>query len=198
MAYASASGAIFSDHFLASLDQGESLYGGFRKANSAVRSVYLDQTPWLDDNGNGVANEPADGAEAQRRGFSFAGTLADEKWPPYIEQANGPISIQGGSGDIRAKVLDDPDTWVRRVWIVVYPPSYRPPASAEELVSESLPGAVLQDRGGGWYGVTYTGFTEPGVYRVVIYAEDSGGLQAQPVAIVVSAGQRVFLPMIVR
>ncbi|MCX7670355.1 MAG: C13 family peptidase, partial [Anaerolineae bacterium] len=72
VAYASASGAAFSDHFLAALDRGDSLYGSFRNASRAVQAVYLDQTPWLDDNGNGVPNEPSDGAEAQRRGFSYA------------------------------------------------------------------------------------------------------------------------------
>lgn len=198
VAYASASGAVFSDHFLAALEQGESLYGSFRNANRAVQTIYLDQTPWLDDNGNGVANEATDGAEAQRRGFSYAGTLSDEKWPPYIAEVIAPATLQGGSGEIRARVLDDPETWVRRVWIVVYPPSYRPPASSEELVTESLPGAVLQDRGGGWYGVTYTGFTERGMYRVVVHAEDSSGLQAQPVMVMVGTGPRVYLPLMIR
>lgn len=198
VAYASSSGAIFSEHFLAGLDRGESLYGSFRRANSAVREVYLDQTPWLDDNGNGIPNEPTDGQDAQRRGFSFAGTLADEKWPPYITQASVQPGASGSSAVIQTRISDDPDTWVRRAWIVVYPPSYRPPVSAEELVSESLPGAVLQDRGGGWYGVTYTGFTEPGRYRVVIYAEDSTGLQAQPVALMVGHAEQAYLPLLLR
>jgi alpha-tubulin suppressor-like RCC1 family protein len=198
VAYASPGGAIFSDHLLAALDQGDSLYGSFRKARGAVSAAYLDQTPWLDDNGNGIPNEPADGAEAQRRGFSFAGTLADEQWPPYIAEFDTPAAIQNASGEIRARVLDDPDSTVRRVWIVVYPPSYRPPDAAEELVSESLPGAVLQDRGGGWYGVTYTGFNEPGAYRVVIYAEDSDGLQAQPVSRWIGGGGNIYLPLVLR
>jgi hypothetical protein len=194
VAYASSRGAIFSDYFLEALGQGQSLYGGFQSARWAVQAAYPDQTPWLDDNGNGIANEASDGQEAQRRGFNYRGTLAGDPWPPYIAQVVGPTTIQAGQGAIRANVLDNES--VRRVWIEVYPPSYRPPQPGEELVSPTLPGAVLQDQGGGWYGVTYTGFTERGMYRVVVYAEDNDGLEAQPVAVEVSTVHRIFVPVI--
>lgn len=197
IAFASSSGAIFSDHFLGALSGGESLYGAFRSADWAVRTVYPDQAPWLDDDGNGVANEASDGAEAQRRGFTYRGTLADDPWPPYIAQVVGPAAVQRGEGTIRARVLDD--QVVRRAWVVVYPPSYQPPQPSQELGYDgTLPGAVLNDQGSGWYSVTYTGFDAPGVYRVVIYAEDSDGLEAQPAVVEVATGRWVYLPLLVQ
>jgi hypothetical protein len=196
VAYASTKGAIFSDYFFASLGRGESLYQGFQSASDAVRAIVLAQTPWLDDNGNGVPNDPDDGREAQRRGFTFSGTLADEPWPPYIAEAISPATIEGGTGVLRARVLDD--RAVRRVWAVIYPPSYRPPAPGEELVTETLSTIVLLDQGNGWYAASYHGFTERGDYRVVIYAEDGDNVEARPLALRFSTGTRVFLPLVLR
>jgi len=197
-AWPSDEGAIFSDHFIAALEQGASLYAGFQTAQWAVWSVHCDQqTPWLDDNGDGIADEE-DGQEAARRGFAFAGTLAGEEWPPYIVQAPGPTEVERGQGVIQAKVLDDDEEGVKRVWAVIYPPSYQPPEPGEEMPQETLPTIVLLDQGNDWYGATYTGFDEMGVYRVVIYAEDGDGLEARPLAIEVRTGWAVYLPLVMR
>lgn len=196
LAWASLNGAIFSDHFLTSLGQGESLYAGFQAARWAVQSAHPDQTPWLDDDGDGIANEAEDGREAQRRGFNYAGTLADEAWPPYIVQASGPDRIEQGQGTIRANVLDDQG--VRRVWAVIYPPSYQPPTSGEEMPSVTLPTIVLLNQGGGWFAATYTGFNETGLYRVVIQAEDNAGMEARPLSLAVRTGWKIALPLVQR
>jgi hypothetical protein len=196
VAYASTKGAIFSDHFLASLGRGESLYQGFRSASDSVRAIVMEQTPWLDDNGNGTPNDPDDGREAQRRGFNFSGTLADEPWPPYIAEAMGPTTIESGAGVVRARVLDD--RTVRRVWAVIYPPSYQPPAPGEELATETLSTIVLLDQGNSWYAASYHGFNERGSYRVVIYAEDSDNIEARPLALRFSTGAQLYLPLVIR
>jgi hypothetical protein len=196
LAHASSAGAVFSDHFISALEQGESLYAGFQTARWAVQSAHPDQTPWLDDDGDGIANETGEGQEAARRGFTFAGTLGDEAWPPYVVQATGPAEVEQGQGVIRAEVRDDER--VRRVWAVIYPPSYQPPESGEEMPQENLPTIVLLDQGSDWYGATYTGFDEVGVYRVVVYAEDDGGLEARPLAIEVRTGWQVNLPLVLK
>ncbi len=196
-AWASSGGALFSDHFLSSLEQGASLSGGFLTARSAVfRSVGLGQIPWLDADGDGKPNEAEDEEIAAQRGFAYAGTLPDEAWPPYIVQAAGPDAISGGSGTIRAEVRDD--VRVRRVWAVVYPPSYQPPPVGEEMVAETLPTIVLLDQSSGWYGAIFTGFDEAGFYRVVIHAEDDSGMEAQPLAIEVRTGWKSYLPLLLR
>ena len=101
-----------------------------------------------------------------------------------------------GAGTIQAEVRDDKR--VRRVWAVVYLPSYTAPADSEELVKEIMPTFVLRSQGQNSYAATYTGFNEKGVYRIVVYAEDDEGLEARPLAIEVSAGSQLFLPAITR
>jgi hypothetical protein len=196
-AYPSDEGAIFSDHFIAALDQEQSLYASFQTARWAVQAAKGGmQTPWLDDDGDGMANGPADGEEAARRGFAFVGTLIGEEWPPYVVRAMGPSTIDQGRGVIQAEVRDNRQ--VRRVWAVIYPPSYQPPAPSERMPQEDLPTIVLLDRGGDWYGATYTGFDEKGTYRVVVYAEDDDGLEARPLAIEVTTGWPIYLPLVLR
>ncbi len=161
-----------------------------------MRAVYPDQQPWLDDNGNGIPNEAIDGQEAQRRGFTCAGTLSDYRWPPYIAEIQPPSSVVDGRGLIRARVLDDKT--VRGAWVVIYPPSWTPPEPGQQLVDDSLPSLPLTDQGNGWYGVTYGGFTERGAYRVVVYAQDWEELDAQPVNMEVITWHGLYLPAIIR
>lgn len=179
---------------MSALNQGESLYSSFQSARWAVQAAQPFQTPWLDDNGDGTSNS-ADGQEAQRRGFSYAGTFRpDDNWPPYITQVITPITVAKGHGVIRANVLDD--DLVGHVWAVIYPPSYRPPATGEQIVSEALPTIMLLNQGNDSYAAAYTGFDEVGVYRVVVYADDNTGVEARPVAIEVRTGWKVFLPLV--
>ena len=194
MAWGSDWGAAFSDHFIAALGQSASLYAAFQTANWAVQASHPGQTPWLDDDGDGVANEAAEGQEASRRGFGFAGTLAGEEWPPYIVQASRSVEVEGGQGVIRAEVRDDKE--VKLVWAVIYPRSYQPPEPGEEMAEEDLPTIVLQDQGDGWYAATYTGFDEEVIYRVVVFAEDHDWLEARPLAIQI--GWKIYLPLVMR
>jgi PKD repeat protein len=194
LAWSSDQGAVFSDHFIDALDQGASLYASFEAARAATQAAHPGQTPWLDDNGNQIANEAADGQESALRGFTFAGTFADEKWPPYIAEASGPLIVQDGQGVIQAQVLDDEG--VDDVWAVIYPPSYDAPEPGEEMVDEIVPTIMLQSQGNDdWYAATYTGFVEPGVYTVVVYAEDFDHLSARPVALKVG---RLYLPLVLK
>ena len=86
------------------------------------------------------------------------------------------------------------DVKVRQVWGVVYPPSYQPPPTSQELLPEVLPTFLFTDLGNNQFAGKYTGFTEPGVYRIIIQAEDNEGLKARPVVIEVNAGSGAFLP----
>ena len=53
------------------------------------------------------------------------------------------------------------------------------------------------DGDGGYAGI-YTGFNEAGVYRLVIYAEDSGGNLSQPGVLEVRTKWPVYLPLVLR
>ncbi len=198
LAYASRDGAVFSDAFIDALGQKTSLYGAFNEGKWAVEQAHPDQTPWLDDDGDGWPNESEDGLEAQKRGFAYAGTFSDEKWPPYIVWAQVG-EVEERKGTIKAEVRDD--RGVLSVWAVIYKPSYEPPApeDTDELVQEDLPTVMLLDTNGdGVYTAVYEGFDEVGEYRIVVYAVDGDGLGARPREIKVRVGRRVYLPLVLR
>lgn len=197
LAWASNRGAVFSDHFLDTLGQGATLYSAFQAAAWAVQQTGNPQEPWLDSNGNGIPNEPADTEEAARRGFAYAGTLADDRWPPFIAQAD-PLRIDDtGRGQLRVEVRDD--VRAERVWALIYPPSYQPPEEQEDLVQEQITSVnLVRERGTDWFSTTYPGFTERGAYRVVYYAEDGDDLAAQPLAVQTTPDRMVYLPLVVK
>ena len=193
-AYASQDGAAFSDPFVQALGSGMSLYNSFQEARWAVQAAHPAQTPWLDDDGDGRHDAGEDGREAAQRGFAYPGMLG-EGWPPYVVWAEIK-EVQGGQGVIEAEVRDD--AAVSKVWAVVYPPSYQPPApgETEELVLESLETETLSDKDGdGVYRGVHDGFDEAGAYRVVVYAVDGGGLVGRPKGAEV---HRLYLPLVLR
>ena len=77
---------------------------------------------------------------------------------------------------------------VHRVWAVIYPPSYQPPADQEDLVQEGLSSINLFGADNDRYSATYTGFDEHGVYRIVFCAEDNERLDARPMTVKVRIG----------
>jgi hypothetical protein len=196
-AFATSQGALFSDYFLEGLQQQLSLFASFQSANWAVGAARPghDQQPWIDDNGDGQADN-SDGSEAMRRGFTSAGTLGDELWPPMITEAESLKLPASASRTIRAKALDDLN--VNMIWAVIYPPSYVPPEPGQELQAETLQTVTLLSQGEGWYSAQYPGFNEIGLYHIVIYAQDNQLLQAQPYPLEVLNGYHIFLPMTVR
>ena len=201
LARASTGGAFFSDYLLSSLRQGSTLYNSFLEAGWATRAAsrLLTQTPWLDDDGDGVANSSEDGLQAARRGFGFAGSFATaEHWPPYVRQVWGPTQIKNGLGTVEAEVLvNEGKDKIKNVWAVVYPPSYQPPTGGSEMVASPV-GVPLIERGNDRYAIDYPGFTEIGTYQVVVHASSDQGLLARPVTVEVTTGWRVFLPALIR
>ena len=128
VAYATQNGARFSDTFLESLERGLSLYNSFEQARWMAETTHPDQTPWLDDDGDGMWNPTADDQEAARRGFAYAGTFSsgDDQWPPYVVWAR--VDVENGDRVIKAKVEDNHGNGgVSFVWAVLYEPSYTPP-----------------------------------------------------------------------
>lgn len=194
-AKASYEGAYFSDHFLTGLAQGSNVYSSFFEARRVAKQIFALQEAWVDGDGDGQPNELEDAAAAASRGFNYPGTF-DDPWPPHIFSGQGPTSLVNASGEIRADVRDD--VKVRLVWGVVYPPDYVPPPAGQELQAEVLPTFLLADQGDNQFAGKYTGFTQAGVYRIIIHAEDNDGLAARPVVIEVDAGGRVYLPVVER
>jgi hypothetical protein len=197
VAYATERGAMFSDAFVSALERGASVYGGFEESQSILRVAHPDQTPWLDDDRDGRPNEAEDGIESSQRGFAYAGTFPEEKWPPYIvwAQVGG---IQAGKGVTTAEVQDD--VGVLSVWAVIYKPSYQPPSPGEEMIQENMETITLLDPNGDHiYTGLYGSFDELGQYRIVLYAVDKESLQGRPKAVKARVGGwQVYLPMVLR
>lgn len=193
LAWASDDGATFSDGLVTLLGQGQNLETSFRRAAEAVGLAHPSQRPWLDADGDGLANQPTDFSVAAQRGFGVPGSF-DPNWPPYIFAATGPSAITFDTGIISADVRDD--VHVHRVWAVIYPPSYVPPVEGDALIDEVLPTIVLQPTQGSWHAALYTGFDQPGRYRIVVYAEDAEGSLARPLALDVMNGYSYFLPTV--
>ncbi|MEM7347139.1 MAG: C13 family peptidase, partial [Chloroflexota bacterium] len=198
VAYASADGAQFSDRFLGSLQVGYGLASSFWDARNAVKQLYKIQDPWIDANGNGIPNEEADLEQGTDDHNPGTGNQLPDFWAPYIVSVEGPERIVNGRGTIRAEVRDNKG--VRRVWGVVYAPSYRAPTNVEELIPEDVPTFDFVLHGNDIYGTEYTDFTEKGTYRVAIFAEDTDGLKARLRVLEIPTGtglpqNSVFLPL---
>jgi hypothetical protein len=189
-AYASAQGAHFSDAFFSAVASSASLLSGFNHAKSAVEMTGNDQTPWLDDNGDGLSN-PSDGAYATERYVTsyFSSLLPD------ITLASVTLT-GGGEGTVRANVTRGDET-VKMVWAAVYAPSFEEPTGTTMNLGVPLillePDPVQE----GVYAANYNGFLEEGQYRVLIYAEDEIGNQAPPYLAWVG-GEVLYLPLTLR
>jgi hypothetical protein len=192
-AYPSSLGAYFSDAFWSSVGQNQDLKTAFEQALRAVQATGLNQTPWLDDNGDGLPNS-GDGALAYSRGLG----IATVNRGPVIDSVQI-INSHGSQATIQAQVRDD--RGAERVWAVIYPPGFTGPAPVQDETTPSVnvPSVNLVSAGGGRFSAVYSGFNQPGQYRLVIYAQDADGNQAFPMTTYLSPGNPVvpfpvFLP----
>lgn len=202
-AHASTTGAVFSDAFVAALGRGMSLYASFAEARRATQEAYPSQTPWLDDDGDGIPNEIEDGQVAAQRGFAYAGTFGPGgiDWPPYISWA----TINQLERTIEAEIWIQEGKAVASAQAWIYPPSYQPPPAGEDMVVEDVEKVPLIDLDGdGVLTADYDFFREMGPYRVVIYATDVDGLSARPKEASLSGPDfsgfthRTYLPLIIK
>jgi hypothetical protein len=198
VAYATPQGALFSDYFIARLGEGATIYNGFQAARWATIAARPEQTPWLDDDGDGIPNEPEDGLFAQQRGLGNVASArleSADQFAPFI--ASTAYTLTAPNASIVARVTDD--VGVTRAWVAIYPPSYTtnsPSQSRQELVRDNVLTQTLTAGPDNIFGVNLTGLTEFGVYRVVVHAEDGTGVRASPVAIEIRTGYRTFLPLV--
>jgi hypothetical protein len=189
-AYASAQGAYFSDAFFSAVAEGSDLLTCFSQAKTAVESAGMPQTPWMDDNGDGLYTALVDGTYADDRYVaSYFGTLL-----PEITAAS--VEIESGVGSIEAQVVRG-DQPIEVVWAAVYAPSFQPPT--ETTLELGVPLIQLEAEVGqpDTYSAQYNAFGEEGSYRVVIYAEDEAGNYATP-RVIQTGKTNVYLPLVVR
>lgn len=183
-AFASRDGAIFSDHLIDWLKQDASLFNSFQEARWATQSGYVQQDPWLDDNGDGLPNTANDGLVAAQRGFSQPGSFSfepvDDPWPPFVKEISAPSGlVQGQTAQVTAQALSQPTNPITEVWAVLYPPSYQVVHDSEEMVPLPTTLAPAQ-QSGDTYRFDLTNLDEAGIYTLVVYARSQDGLEARP------------------
>lgn len=198
-------GGHFSDPFFSALAQGYSIWDSYQLATQAVSTLNLtvgyNQTPWIDGDGDGIPYPlDADDLGAGRQfGLARAPGPGLSGQAPYIVQPEQPVLAGVQSVTIEVQVLDESRV-MTAVWMEVTkpstlppspPPGYTTPVSHAERID--LTYNPLTDR----FQVDFT-FDEVGMYQLIFQAEDADGQRGQPVALTVSSGSRVYLPLVLR
>jgi len=185
LTWASLDGAIFSDYFINALGQDSSLYRAYHEARTSVRTIYPDQLPLINGDNNNVPGQAADVAAAAIRGFTFGGTLSGGSgFPPYITDVDASMLTTEELIEISAEVRGE--NGVERVWAAIYKPnstslSVSKSGFASDLSSKRF--LNLFQRDDDLFVTIYSDFDELDNYRIVVYAQDSSGMYAQPRAI---------------
>ncbi|MFZ1757218.1 MAG: fibronectin type III domain-containing protein, partial [Caldilineaceae bacterium] len=172
-AYASAQGAYFSDAFFSCIADSQHLKACFDEARQAVQATGVDQTPYLDDNGDGVSNASDGTIAAQRFVTRFFSSVR-----PVIQSKT--VQQNGADGTLSATVASGAEQ-VDLVWAAVYPPGFEEPSDV--TLNLKVPLIRLEPVAGqeGKFSVDYpNGFSDSGDYRIVFYAQDRLGLNALP------------------
>jgi hypothetical protein len=190
----SGGGAAFSNVFLSQMGASVNLKEAFEAGEEAVKALKDIQCggyqePWMDDNADRQYDDH-DGAKARLR------VLGSASLGGAIEiDAVGRTPVVDGGATITATVYGEGLDWV---WAQIIPPS----AATDEddtLVPIEGTKVILEDPDGDHvYSTYYGGFTEVGVYQVVIYARDKDEYQAVPRHLELSTGQRIYLPVVLR
>lgn len=190
-AYASAQGAYFSDAFFSAVAESSDILTCFNAGKAAVAATGINQTPWLDDNGN-AQSDIYDGTYA---GTRYIASFFGAGMPDIVAVS---VSVVDGTGTISATVeRGDEETEI--VWAGIYPPSFKEPDYTTLELGVPLLRLLEQEETGGTYVESYSAFVETGQYRVVVYAQDEAGNQASPEVVMVGLGvAEVYLPLVVK
>lgn len=189
-AYASRQGAFYSDVFFSCLADSNNLFSCHAQATSAL-PLFLKQTPWLDDNGDGVA-DVGDGTIATQRTIMPSFGQGSSGRPRIIRTE---VERRGSSGTLSATVEEGAGE-IDLVWVAVFRPSFQEPDNV--TLNLNVPTLVLEDLDeDGVYTAEYpNGFMEEGTYNTIFYAQDKEGLHAMPQT--PTSDGRVLLPLIIR
>ena len=152
----------FSKFFWRRVLNGTNLKDSFTHAKNAMQYCQ-DQTPLLDDNGNGIGNEKQDGQVARNYTLGVGIMLAGDD--PVIGSVSPGQTLYGThSAVIWAENITTTGT-IDKVWAVISPPGNpnSEPPSIELIYNASF----------GRYEGTYNDFSLYGTYNIAIYAMDS-------------------------
>ena len=181
-AYFSEEGDIsFSFFFWSQVSSGATVYDALAHAKKALS--YLNrkneisfscyrQTPLIDADGNGMANEESDYQVARGLTIGVGMKFADD--PPQI----GSVSAEETEDGVTISAEDITSTSIiQRVWAVIKPVGYCPGYAAEKAAD--MPEVELKDPDkDGRYEGTYSDFSH--AFKIVVYAMDEDNNTSLP------------------
>jgi len=201
-------GAHFSDAFFSALRRGKNFYTAFHEAEEASAKTQLLQSPMIDDNGDSrYTRDDGDLARTWRL-TNFSGP---ESSFPTFDTALTPTLAPISDGIGHIQVTTSQTQTIESVWATVYRPDFvEPPTTVDGTMPVlDLDRVELSDNDGdGTYIGLYDNFNLDGIYRFVIYGEDSQGDLLMPVTLEVNLGSgqpsgqderhKLYLPVIQR
>jgi len=159
----------FSKFFWRRVLNGANVRNSFLHAKNALSFSCLNQTPHLDDNGNGVGNEKPDGQLAQYYTIGVGIMLAGDD--PLIG-AISPEQILHGETTATIWVEEVTTTGtIDKVWAVITPPGYSSGQPTNPVTD--VPTLEFNHMGDGRYEGTYSDFITIGIYEIAVYAMDT-------------------------
>ena len=185
-AYFVSVGALsFSANFWSSVLAGVNVRDAYVFARDATHASFPTQTPQVDADGDGVANEPSDDAALALLSSTYIGTGKDlSSGRPTIGTITSPQTITGTiSATITVGSVADADG-VGRVWAIIRPPGYVVGSSGQAVTA--LPEVDLATTNNADYSTTWSGFTQTGTYQIAVYASDRLGNVSPPRATTVT------------
>jgi PKD repeat protein len=170
-------GLSFSYQFWASVFLGGDVYDAFIHARNMMQDY---QTPLLEANGNGLANEKEDKALASKVLVGAGYQSGSDR--PFIQSVSGSQTLNGEtSATLSASGIIDA-TGIVQVWAVILPPGIN--NNSQNPTITKLPTVDLTDpdQDNIWEG-DYDDFSIEGEYRIAFYAINKNGFYATPAEI---------------
>ena len=168
----------FSYQFWSQIQNGMTLRNAFFSTRNAIQFAYGNQTPLLDDNGNGIANEDDDGERS--KGIAIgSGIISAGDLPTMGNVTLEPSTLNGdASATLRSENVTDADG-IERVWAVISPPDFL--VGNPENPVTNLPTLTLKKTENSTWEGQYTDFKATGTYKIALYAEDQHGEISLPI-----------------
>ena len=184
IAYFTGNGALsFSSAFWGRVLNGGSVKEAQQFAEIALGFTPTNQTPQLDANGDGNANDGVDYDEVADVYIGVASSGAGSA--PVISNVSPDQNIDAtATATVQVDVADGDG--INSVWAVLRPPNFI--VSSDDRPVTDLPRFDMAETAPGTYQGTYDGFTQEGAYEVVVHAEDQLGNTAVPQRTTVTVG----------
>ena len=179
----------FSKYFWSRILNGANVRQAFLHAKQAVEYTTLAVADGpilaqLDDNGNGIGNEKADGKIARNTTFGYGIMLAGDN--PVIGSICPQQTVSAGSpANLWVDGVTTTGT-IDRVWLVITPPGYQAGTVSDPITD--LPVVDLSAAASYRYEGTFSDYTTSGTYQVTAYAMDYEGNISMPKDTVICNG----------